>query len=54
MSKQSRRQATDSKRASDLIPEVKHETGLPKSLFHFAAFLMGIVTIALSRIAFSV
>lgn len=38
--------------ASDLIPEVKHETSLQKNLVHFAAFLTGIIIIVITRISF--
>jgi len=38
--------------ASDLIPEVKHETDARKSLIHFAAFAAGVGLILLARALF--
>lgn len=39
--------------ASDLIPEVKHETDLGKNLIHFTAFIAGIAVILVTRLLFS-
>ncbi len=40
--------------ASDLIPEVKYEQSLRKSLLHFATFLAGILLIVASRLLLKV
>lgn len=38
--------------ASDLIPEVKHETRIGTNLLHFAAFVAGILIIGMTRVVF--
>jgi zinc and cadmium transporter len=39
--------------ASDLIPEVKHERQLRKSLVHFGAFVAGVLVILMTRVLFA-
>jgi zinc and cadmium transporter len=40
--------------ASDLIPEVKHETRLATNMIHFAAFVCGVLIIWISRTVFEI
>jgi zinc and cadmium transporter len=40
--------------ASDLIPEVKHETRLATNMIHFGAFVCGILLIWLTRLVFEI